>query len=75
MILIVGAGAGGTSAAFSARETGYEGDIVLVGADPRPPYERPYLSKEFMRDEIGDRNSGCIQVRTTLPSASTFAPG
>jgi 3-phenylpropionate/trans-cinnamate dioxygenase ferredoxin reductase subunit len=55
MILIVGAGAGGTSAAFSARETGYEGDIVLVGADPRPPYERPYLSKEFMRDEIGEQ--------------------
>jgi 3-phenylpropionate/trans-cinnamate dioxygenase ferredoxin reductase subunit len=54
MILIVGTGGGGSSAAFAAREAGYEGEILLVGADARPPYDRPYLSKEFIRGEVGE---------------------
>src|SRR6476620_6354226 len=33
------------------RERGAEGSVLLVGREPEPPYERPPLSKEYMRGE------------------------
>jgi 3-phenylpropionate/trans-cinnamate dioxygenase ferredoxin reductase component len=51
-VVIVGGGGAGDSAAFGLREFGYEGEIVLVSADTDRPYDRPYLSKEFLRGEI-----------------------
>jgi 3-phenylpropionate/trans-cinnamate dioxygenase ferredoxin reductase component len=42
-IVIAGAGAGGVRAAFTLREQGWDGRVVLVGTEP--PYERPPLSK------------------------------
>jgi 3-phenylpropionate/trans-cinnamate dioxygenase ferredoxin reductase component len=43
--LIVGAGMTGDMAAKGIREHDREGSIVLVGADPHPPYKRPLLTK------------------------------
>ena len=51
-VLIVGAGAGGDAAAMALRKAGFDGRIVLVSADRHPAYQRPYLSKEFLRDEL-----------------------
>lgn len=42
--------AGGTAAA-TLREEGFDGRVVLIGRESRPPYERPPLSKEYLRDE------------------------
>src|SRR5690606_10599942 len=47
-IAIIGAGLAGASAAAELREQGYDGDIVLVGAEPHAPYERPPLSKDIL---------------------------
>jgi len=44
-MLIIGAGECGTRAAFALREEGWDGRIILVGAELAPPYERPPLSK------------------------------
>ncbi len=49
--LIVGASAAGATAAATLREEEFDGRIVLVGDDPLTPYERPPLSKEYLRDE------------------------
>ena len=49
-IVIVGAGECGTRAAFTLREEGWDGRIVLVGTEP--PYERPPLSKDYLRGEV-----------------------
>jgi 3-phenylpropionate/trans-cinnamate dioxygenase ferredoxin reductase subunit len=49
--VIVGAGQSGATAAGTLREEGFDGRIVLVGEDPLPPYERPPLSKEYLRGE------------------------
>jgi 3-phenylpropionate/trans-cinnamate dioxygenase ferredoxin reductase component len=49
--VIVGASQAGGTAAATLREEGYDGRIVLIGAEPEPPYERPPLSKEFLRGE------------------------
>jgi 3-phenylpropionate/trans-cinnamate dioxygenase ferredoxin reductase subunit len=51
-VVIVGGGGAGDAAAFALRENGFEGDIVILSADGDRPYERPYLSKEYLRGEI-----------------------
>lgn len=50
-IVIVGASLTGGTAAFTLRDQGYEGDLILIGAEKHPPYERPPLSKDYMRGE------------------------
>ncbi|MGB7819055.1 MAG: FAD-dependent oxidoreductase [Ornithinibacter sp.] len=55
-IVIVGAGLAGATAATELREQGYEGRVVLIGAEEHPPYERPPLSKGYLmgNDPIED---------------------
>ncbi len=50
-IVIVGAGPAGHATARSYRESGGEGPVTIIGRETRPPYERPPLSKEFLRGE------------------------
>ena len=47
-IVIVGAGLAGGTAATELREHGYDGRVVLIGAEEHPPYERPPLSKGYL---------------------------
>jgi 3-phenylpropionate/trans-cinnamate dioxygenase ferredoxin reductase subunit len=49
--VIVGAGMAGGKAAETLREEGFDGRIVMVGAEPHRPYERPPLSKDYLRGE------------------------
>ena len=49
--VIVGAGLAGAKAAESLREEGFDGRIVLIGEEPERPYERPPLSKGYLRGE------------------------
>ncbi len=51
--LIVGASLAGAKAAETLRAEGFDGRIVLVGAEQDRPYERPPLSKEYLRGEAG----------------------
>lgn len=46
--VIVGAGQTGAVAARTLRRRGYDGRLVLLGAEPDGPYQRPPLSKEFL---------------------------
>ena len=50
-IVIVGASLTGGTAAHTLRDQGYDGDLILIGAEKHPPYERPPLSKDYMRGE------------------------
>ncbi len=50
-IVIAGAGLAGLRAAQAARAAGHEGEIVLIGEEPHPPYTRPPLSKELLKGE------------------------
>jgi 3-phenylpropionate/trans-cinnamate dioxygenase ferredoxin reductase subunit len=52
-IVIVGASLAGAKAAETLRAEGYEGRLVLVGDEAERPYERPPLSKDYLRDEAG----------------------
>src|SRR2546427_11474756 len=51
-VVIVGGGGSGDAAAFALRKKGHDGDVVTLSADRDRPYDRPYLSKEFLRGEI-----------------------
>jgi 3-phenylpropionate/trans-cinnamate dioxygenase ferredoxin reductase component len=46
--VIIGGGQAGGRAARAMRRAGFGGDILLIGAEPHLPYERPPLSKEFL---------------------------
>ena len=49
--VIVGASLTGAKAAETLREEGFDGRVVLVGAEAERPYERPPLSKDYLRGE------------------------
>jgi 3-phenylpropionate/trans-cinnamate dioxygenase ferredoxin reductase subunit len=50
-IVILGASLAGAKAAEELRKRGFDGRVVLVGAEPELPYERPPLSKDYLRGE------------------------
>jgi len=49
--VVVGAGQAGASAVESLRAWGFDGRVVLIGEEPLRPYERPPLSKEYLRGQ------------------------
>jgi 3-phenylpropionate/trans-cinnamate dioxygenase ferredoxin reductase subunit len=51
--IIVGASLAGAKAAETLRAEGFDGRVVLVGAEEERPYERPPLSKDYLRGEVG----------------------
>jgi NADPH-dependent 2,4-dienoyl-CoA reductase/sulfur reductase-like enzyme len=53
-LVIIGRGPAGLSAARGYRDAGGGGDIRLISVDTEPPYDRPPLSKEFLRGGAGD---------------------
>src|SRR6202166_4160541 len=50
-IVIAGAGHAGGSAAAMLRQLGWSGAITLIGEEPLPPYQRPPLSKAWLKGE------------------------
>jgi 3-phenylpropionate/trans-cinnamate dioxygenase ferredoxin reductase component len=51
-VVIVGGGGTGDYAAFALRKKGFDGEVKIISADQNRPYDRPYLSKEFLRGEV-----------------------
>src|SRR3954471_21411755 len=72
--VIVGAGMAGGKAAQTLREEGFDGRVVLVGAEAERPYERPPLSKDYLQGkserektyvhEAGFYEANDIELRT-----------
>jgi len=60
-VLVVGAGLAATRTVAELRERGFDGQVVVLGAEPLAPYDRPPLSKHlldrpnpvWLRDELG----------------------
>src|SRR5688572_11268196 len=50
--VIVGGSLAGATAAVTLREEGADGTVTLIGAEREPPYERPPLSKAYLRGEV-----------------------
>ena len=59
-IVIAGAGHAGGSAAAFLRQFGWTGKITLIGEEPLPPYQRPPLSKAWLK---GETNADSLALR------------
>jgi 3-phenylpropionate/trans-cinnamate dioxygenase ferredoxin reductase component len=80
--VIAGAGLAAARAAEALREEGFDGRLVLIGEEPERPYERPPLSKEYLRGETEEapyvhpegfyRDKG-IELLTSTPVAGLEA--
>jgi NADPH-dependent 2,4-dienoyl-CoA reductase/sulfur reductase-like enzyme len=51
-LMIVGGGPAGLATARAYREAGGRAEITMVAAEPYPPYQRPSLTKEYLRGEV-----------------------
>jgi 3-phenylpropionate/trans-cinnamate dioxygenase ferredoxin reductase subunit len=51
-VVVVGGGGTGDAVAFALRKRGFDGEVTILSADQDRPYDRPYLSKEFLRGEV-----------------------
>jgi len=51
-VVIVGAGQAGAALAAKLRALGHQGEIVMLGDEPAPPYQRPPLSKAYLLGEM-----------------------
>jgi 3-phenylpropionate/trans-cinnamate dioxygenase ferredoxin reductase component len=51
-VVIAGASLAGLAAARTLRAEGFDGELVLVGAEPHLPYDRTMLSKELLLGEV-----------------------
>ncbi len=78
--VIVGAGLAGAKAAETLRAEGFDGRLVLLGDEPERPYNRPPLSKAYLRGEAdrdtlylhqeGFYTAHDIELRTSAPVSS-----
>jgi 3-phenylpropionate/trans-cinnamate dioxygenase ferredoxin reductase component len=53
-VVVAGAGLAGLRVAEELRSRGFRGAVTLIGAEDRPPYDRPPLSKKVMTGELDD---------------------
>jgi 3-phenylpropionate/trans-cinnamate dioxygenase ferredoxin reductase subunit len=51
-VIIIGAGQAGGETAQRLRQAGFDGDITLIGEEPVAPYQRPPLSKAYLKGEL-----------------------
>ncbi len=83
-VVIVGGGLAGANAAFALREGGFSRRVVLVSEEEEPPYERPPLSKDYLRGEktleeayvrpVGDYESHDIELLRGRRAVTLDAP-
>jgi NADPH-dependent 2,4-dienoyl-CoA reductase/sulfur reductase-like enzyme len=78
-VVIVGAGLAGLRVAEELRARDYKGAITLIGAEARPPYDRPPLSKKLMTGELDDTSlradMGSLSVDLRLAERATELAG
>ena len=78
--VIVGASLTGAKAAETLRAEGFDGRIVLIGAEPEQPYERPPLSKDYLRGEadrkpfVHDESYYVVRRADVMPRACRYPP-
>jgi 3-phenylpropionate/trans-cinnamate dioxygenase ferredoxin reductase subunit len=56
-IIVIGGSLAGATAAFALRESGFTGQLTLIGEERHLPYERPPLSKGYLRGEEPAENA------------------
>ena len=73
-VVIVGAGHAGGSLAAQLRQNGHAGRITLVGEEPIPPYQRPPLSKAWLKGEADAESLALKPLEFYADNAIEFRP-
>lgn len=68
---VVGAGLAGAKAAEALRAEGFDGNVVLLGAEPHRPYERPPLSKAYLQGSA-DRDTVFVHRPSGTPTTGSI---
>jgi NADPH-dependent 2,4-dienoyl-CoA reductase/sulfur reductase-like enzyme len=66
-VVVVGAGVAGLRTAEAARKAGFTGEIIVLGEEPRMPYNRPPLSKDAIGAEF---DAGTLPFRVSKAAAA-----
>jgi 3-phenylpropionate/trans-cinnamate dioxygenase ferredoxin reductase subunit len=74
-LVVVGAGQAGGRAALTLRAAGHGGPLVLLGSESAAPYERPPLSKEFLKGERGADDFTLAKHAAMADAGIDFRPG
>lgn len=74
-VVIVGAGQAGAWAARTLRDVGFAGEVVLLGAEPHAPYERPPLSKDVLHAAETPPVPHVFPLETYAKQRIEFRPG
>src|SRR5215470_16531921 len=51
-VVIAGGGVAAHGAAMGLRQAGFDGDVVIIGRESHPSYERPHLSKRYLLRDV-----------------------
>ena len=51
-VVVIGAGQAGSSLVAKLRNSGFDGEVTLIGEETAPPYQRPPLSKAYLLGEM-----------------------
>ncbi len=73
--MILGAGHAGGTAAALLRQYGHAGPITLVGEEPIPPYQRPPLSKAWLKGEADAESLALKPLEFYAEAGIDFRPG
>jgi len=73
-IVVIGAGQAGYWAARTLRSQGHDGPLLLIGAEPHPPYERPPLSKHVLRGDAEPDSAWLTTPETLAELQIEFLP-
>lgn len=74
-VVIVGAGHAGGTAAALLRQYGHDGPITMIGDEPIPPYQRPPLSKAWLKGEANAESLALKPLEFYKENRIDFRPG
>src|SRR6201995_5290680 len=74
-IVVIGAGHAGGSVAALLRQYGHEGPITLIGEEPIAPYQRPPLSKAWLKGEADADSLALKPLEFYAENNIDFRPG
>ena len=74
-MVIVGAGHAGGTAAALLRQYGHAGPVTLIGEEPIPPYQRPPLSKAWLKGEADAESLALKPLEFYAEHDIDFRPG
>lgn len=74
-VVIIGAGHAGGTAAALLRQYGHDGPITMIGDEPIPPYQRPPLSKAWLKGEANAESLALKPLEFYKENRIDFRPG